>query len=171
MSAVQVGIDSKQHLTRFWFTAKYSSTTDSKRMMMAVQEDEEYSLVQQSLPNAHLSQSDHSPKKHLQTPADRFLADTINPEGSTTPTSSTGSETRKGREKKVLGIEGDGKPLNMHVLLVDDQKVVRRQASSFLDQLGCTYKLLDVSVFRIPSRKAVSPVLLSFCFTGRRPSR
>lgn len=39
------------------------------------------------------------------------------------------------------GVEGQG--LGMHVLIADDQKVIRRQAANFCKQLGCTCDLLE----------------------------
>eukprot|EP01138_Halocafeteria_seosinensis_P005881 gb/GECG01006013.1/.p1 GENE.gb/GECG01006013.1/~~gb/GECG01006013.1/.p1 ORF type:complete len:700 (+),score=89.69 gb/GECG01006013.1/:1-2100(+) len=136
----KVGIDSHEGVTKFWFTAKYSPTSDSKKSMMAVREEKEWSLVAQVLPGSSERPEPISTKQSssVATPTDKFLQ-TITPEGSASPTSTP----KRSREKKVIGVEGDGKSLNLHVLLVDDQKVVRRQAASFLDQLGCTYKLLD----------------------------
>jgi hypothetical protein len=43
-----------------------------------------------------------------------------------------------------LDIPGlDGEALGLHVLLVDDQEVIRRVGAKFLRQLGCTVELLD----------------------------
>lgn len=46
-----------------------------------------------------------------------------------------------GGSRAVVGL--DGEPLRMHVLLVDDMRVIRRQGELFLEQLGCTCITLE----------------------------
>jgi hypothetical protein len=49
------------------------------------------------------------------------------------------ADTRTTAGARALASIGlDGQPLNMHVLVVDDMLLMRRQAENFLRQLGCT---------------------------------
>jgi len=54
---------------------------------------------------------------------------------------SGGAGARRGGRRAVVGL--DGQPLSMHVLLVDDMGVIRRQGEAFLEQLGCTCITLE----------------------------
>lgn len=55
------------------------------------------------------------------------------------PLASSTAASRAGGN--VVGL--DGQPLRMHVLLVDDAAVIRRQGKLFLEQLGCTCVTLE----------------------------
>lgn len=151
------GLTESAGIVQFWFTAKFSSVRQTRELELGSIEAESKDLIP-GVPASWLGKTNIRPaiidgtmpevgveSVTASEPAGILGSATVDPAlasqstsgGGVAPAALEGAPPKGGRP--VLGIDGDGVALNMHILLVDDAKVIRRQAKNFLQQLGCTF--------------------------------
>jgi len=139
-------------IVHFWFTAKFAPVSQRKELELAENfHAGDVPFMVPGVPAAWLGPSAVRPALidgDISDPTVAPVAPTVSSgliPGQQSESSKAAAEAGAGGGKlrKVLGIDGDGVGLNLHVLLVDDAKVIRRQAKNFLQQLGCTFEILE----------------------------